>query len=431
MVENGADVMPRKVKGRALDSREARNKLKSRGAAYWRLVDRGLHVGYRRIAGKAGTWWARYYAGEQHYNVEPLGTADDVEAADGRTVLDFWQALAKARGGATARVEAPEVIKELTVADAIASYVIYLRSRGKGAADAEIKVRLILPELGSVKLTDPRLTEKIRAWLAKLAETPRRIRTARGSKQRHDKAAKDNESKRKRRAAANRVFTVLRAALNFAFHEGRVLSDRGWKRVKPFEAVDAARIDYLTPVDAQRLLNACEPDFRLLVRAALETGARYSELARVTAGDFNSDTGTVTIGASKTGRARHVVLKGTGTAFFGQLAAGRAGDELLLRKADGQPWGVHQQKARMREACKRAGIVPAVGFHALRHSHASALAKAGTPMPIIAEQLGHTSTKYTVKNYVHFAPSHAADVIREALPSFEPEPNNVERLARR
>jgi integrase len=28
----------------------------------------------------------------------------------------------------------------------------------------------------------------------------------------------------------------------------------------------------------------------------------------------------------------------------------------------------------MREACKQAGIIPAVGFHVLRHTHASILA---------------------------------------------------------
>jgi hypothetical protein len=40
-----------------------------------------------------------------------------------------------------------------------------------------------------------------------------------------------------------------------------------------------ARVRYLTMAQAERLLNACDADFRPLVRAALEIGRRYSERA--------------------------------------------------------------------------------------------------------------------------------------------------------
>ena len=52
--------------------------------------------------------------------------------------------------------------------------------------------------------------------------------------------------------------------------------------------------DYLSIAEAKRLLNACEPDFRALVRGALESGCRYSELARLEVHDFNVDVGTLT-----------------------------------------------------------------------------------------------------------------------------------------
>jgi integrase len=42
----------------------------------------------------------------------------------------------------------------------------------------------------------------------------------------------------------------------------------------------------------------------------------------------------------------------------------------------------------MREACARAGIVPPVGFHVLRHTHGSLLAIRVVPMAVIARQLG-------------------------------------------
>ena len=89
--------MPRKVKHRELDSREARSKLKPRGMPYYGAIDKKLHLGYRRLKGKAGTWWARHYIGEREYDVEALGVADDLSDADGTEILNYWQAQTKAR----------------------------------------------------------------------------------------------------------------------------------------------------------------------------------------------------------------------------------------------------------------------------------------------------------------------------------------------
>jgi hypothetical protein len=41
-----------------------------------------------------------------------------------------------------------------------------------------------------------------------------------------------------------------------------------------------AKVRYLTVAQTEQLLNACDANFRSLVRAALETDCRYSELAR-------------------------------------------------------------------------------------------------------------------------------------------------------
>jgi hypothetical protein len=84
--------MARKVKSRELDTREARGRLKPRGKPYWKAVERGLHLGYRRLGkGKAGTWCVRHYLGKQRYEVEAIGVSDDLSDADGTTILDYWQ----------------------------------------------------------------------------------------------------------------------------------------------------------------------------------------------------------------------------------------------------------------------------------------------------------------------------------------------------
>ena len=134
--------------------------------------------------------------------------------------------------------------------------------------------------------------------------------------------------------------------------------------------------------EAKRLLNACDPDFRLLVQAALETGARYSELAALTVVDFNADVGTVNIRQSKSGKGRHVVLTDEGRAFFGELVTGRAGDEPMLHKQ----WGKSLAQRPMAEAVKVAKIAPAISFHEdSAHTWASLAVMNGMPLMVVAQ----------------------------------------------
>jgi integrase len=148
------------------------------------------------------------------------------------------------------------------------------------------------------------------------------------------------------KSSANRTWTVLRAALNHAFREELVASDAAWRKVESFKGVDAARVRYLPVEQARRLVNTSEPDFRLLVQAALQTGCRYSELARLEVADFNPDSGTVAVRRSKSGKARHVVLTDEGVLFFRQLAAGHASSEIMLCKANGEAWRASHLRPR-------------------------------------------------------------------------------------
>src|SRR5262249_348363 len=213
------------------------------------------------------------------------------------------------------------------------------------------------------------------------------------------------------------------AALTNAFREGLVASDLAWRRIKLFENVTAARLQYLTVAQAQRLINACDPDFRNMVIAALQTGARYSELARLRVHDFNPDRATVSMPKSKSGPPRHVPLTEEGAAFFAELGGGRPGADVLLRRANGEPWGASNQIAPMAAACRRAGISPPVGFHALRHSYASHSVMANAPLVVVAAALGHADTRMVSKHYGHLAQSYVADAIRAAAPRFGFKPS--------
>ena len=79
-----------------LETRTARAALKASGKPYFRAIDEGLHIGYRK-GQSAGKWVMRSYIGGQSYRLETVGTADDTIDADGVSILSFAQAQAIAR----------------------------------------------------------------------------------------------------------------------------------------------------------------------------------------------------------------------------------------------------------------------------------------------------------------------------------------------
>ena len=206
-------------------------------------------------------------------------------------------------------------------------------------------------------------------------------------------------------------------ALNHGWKAGQVASDDAWRRVKPFKGVETARVRYLKDDECVRLVNACQPDFRNLVRGALLTGCRYSELTAMRAADFNPDAGIVTVRESKAAKPRHVVLTEEGQQLFVSLTAGKLTADPIFSRPDGGEWGKSHQIRPMIEACKRAKIKPAISFHVLRHTHGSALAMRGVPMAVIAEQLGHADTRMTEKHYAHLSGGYVADTIRAHFPT--------------
>jgi integrase len=425
LLDTGAS-MARRIKDATLDSKEARRKLTPRGKPYYRQIERGLHLGYRRLAGGgAGTWVARHYIGYQDYQIEKIAIADDLSDADGVAVLDFWQAQALARDRMRTRVHtAAGKTGPLTVSAAMDAYLEFLEANRKTAGDARYKdAAFIRPKLGEIEV-EALTTQQLRQWLSDLAKQAPRLRTKKGSKQRHREFENTAEAKRRRQATANRILTILRAALNQAWREGLAPSDIAWRRVKPFEHVEASRLRYLSIAEAKRLINACDEDFRPLVEAALQTGARYGELAALTVADFNPDSGTTKIRQSKTGKPRHVVLTDEGIALFGRLSAGRSGNQLMF----GKEWKPSQQLRPMAEAVNRAKIKPAISFHGLRHTWASLAIMNGMPLMVVARNLGHTTTRMVERHYGHLRDEYVATEVRKNAPRFGIAPSKVETI---
>jgi integrase len=408
--------MAKRVRDADLESRAARGKLKASGKPYYRGIGSGLHLGYRK-GDAARRWVVRRYAGAGKYVVEVIGEADDLLDADGTNVLTFWQAQERARGLVKAEPVGPYTVKQ-AVDDYVSGHL-----EGKATCrDTRQRLDAYLPNAIADKPVDALVRQDLVDWHRSMVRMAPRLRTKKGVEPRRGSLDLDDpEVIRRRRVSANRVLTKLKAALNFAFKEGKVSDKKAWDHVQSFQNVNVSRTRYLSVAEAKRLINACEPDFRLLVQAALQTGCRYQELARLRCSDFNPDSGTLLVRVSKAGSSRHVVLTDEGAAFFSQLVAGQTGDELLL----GRTWLPSNQTRPMGEACARAKIEPRITFHGLRHTWASLAVMSGMPLMVVARNLGHVNTLMVEKHYGHLSATYVQDEVRKHAPKFGLELSNV------
>ena len=102
-------------------------------------------------------------------------------------------------------------------------------------------------------------------------------------------------SRRRKSSQRTAVLTILKAALNHAFRDGLSHVRLRLAQGQTLQRRRRGAGQIFTIVEATRIINASDPEFRPLVQAALQTGCRYGELARLEVTDFNPDSGTLAI----------------------------------------------------------------------------------------------------------------------------------------
>lgn len=409
--------MARSTRNSNLETRTARLKIEAE-KRHTVTIAQGLILLYRRGA-KSSTWYAKIATADEKYIIKTLGQVDDYQDANGVDILDYFQAQDAARQfSIDAKTSSGVVQKPKTVTEAAEHYLAWYKEHRKAFKETEHTVTAhILPSFGNQLITDL-TTLEIRTWLNKLATTPPRRRTQMGEKQQFGDKAVTDDKKRARKSTANRILTVLKAILNKAFQDDWVRDDSVWRKVKPFANADEPITRFLTHSEGTRLLNSCRPDFRELVKAALFTGARYSELTRLKVTNVNADTALIYISAeAKSGKGRHVPLHADALDFFETQIIGKRGNDLVFTKQDGSEWGKNHHVRLLQAACKNAKIEPAIGFHELRHTYASTLAQHGVDLLTISKLIGHADTRITSRHYAHLCDKTLSDAVKK-LPSF-------------
>jgi hypothetical protein len=203
-----------------LSSRTSRAALPPSDAPEWEIISPGVRLGYRRgrgTHGRGGTWLAAARNIDGRRVQTRVGRADDLVATDG--TLTHEQAKDAARAWARSLRTGGPVSRQLTVDDVLNRYLSMKENEGARSDVRSAFNAHISPMLGKLRVADL-TTDRLRNWRDVLSKKPKRFRTGKSSVQNRivvvDPA--DEEGMRRRRDSTNRILTVLKAALNWAYH---------------------------------------------------------------------------------------------------------------------------------------------------------------------------------------------------------------------
>jgi len=73
---------------------------------------------------------------------------------------------------------------------------------------------------------------------------------------------------------------------------------------------------------------------------------------------------------------------------------------------------------------KRSGL-PRIRLHDLRHTHATLLLKAGVPIKVVSERLGHATPAFTMATYQHVLPGMQAEAAETFAELLELQPTST------
>jgi integrase len=240
-------------------------------------------------------------------------------------------------------------------------------------------------------------------------------------------------------STARQVRRVLKAALQSAMDIELV--PRNVAAVGKLPSVEDDEVAILGPADINSVLEALRhTDLDPIVTLALATGMRRGELLALRWQDVDMNAGKVKVERSleqtkkhgyrfkvpKTRRGRRTITVPQTTIDILRehrraplelrmaLGMGKPdADALVFCKFDGTPLNADQVTIRWRRA-----VGGKWKFHALRHTHASALIADGIDIVTISRRLGHSSPAITLRVYSHlFADTDttAADAIEKVL----------------
>jgi integrase len=204
---------------------------------------------------------------------------------------------------------------------------------------------------------------------------------------------------------------------------------QGYLESNPLEHVErppmGRREAILSDEQYGRILEATpDAEFRNLLIALRETGARPGEIIRVTAADLDLANGLIVLRVhktrGKTGRPRLIGLTPRMVAMCRELA-GEYKTGSLFRNLEGRPWTRNAIALRFGRLRKNLNLGPEATAYSLRHGFVTDALESGVPIATVAELVGHKSTAMISAHYSHLADRHAH--LKDALARVRPDPS--------
>ncbi len=165
------------------------------------------------------------------------------------------------------------------------------------------------------------------------------------------------------------------------------------------------------------------------VAFSVYTGARRGEVVALRWTDVDLEKKSVTIARSlteqmtfkapKSDRERTLIVSDTLCAILRThkakqaeerlgLGAAYKDEDLVFAHADGSPIDPWNFGRAVGDLIRRSGVTP-ITLHGLRDTHASLCAKAGVPLEVVSQRLGHASIGITAERYLHVNSDRDAD----------------------
>lgn len=219
----------------------------------------------------------------------------------------------------------------------------------------------------------------------------------------------------------NKALVTLGAIFRYAVeHEYLDKSPtRFMKKVKE----DKREMDFLTPDEIQRLLDACSPFLYPICFTAIMTGLRQAELFGLKWSDVDFDAGEIKVrrsyhpthgfSSTKSEKGERTVVMSpalAGVLAYHKATTGGVTDDLVFRNKVGNPIDYHNVERReFHAALDRAGL-RRIRWHDLRHTFAALMVANGEYPTKIQEQMGHADIGTTFNTYGHLMPDSSKGI---------------------
>ncbi|MFZ2160463.1 MAG: integrase [Bradyrhizobium sp.] len=437
---------------REIDTVAKRAKLPARKNPYWHGVSGGrggVSLGYRK--GAAGGVWVVKIVIDGQRTEERLGAAADEETPPAGS-LSFPAAVSAALDWSKQQIAIVEASAEATrdaAMPTVRSVVeAYAAQRKKAAGGRQTSVAALLAHIPVdgkfAKIRFAKLTEKaIEEWLAQLQRRPKR-------KGKRKSKSTGVDLRPLAPSSRNRLLGDLRAAYNAAAGRyrreipGHIHAEiKAGTRNEPVDS--EARKQLLTETQVRVIVGAAfevDEDFGYVVFIAAITGARYSQIVRLTVADIQIGKNRIMVPSSRKGRKRKphppaaVPVHADAIVRLKALVIGRAGTERLLTrwvhkrvakparwaKDKRRPWGPAFEVTKpWAKTIELAGVPDDTIMYALRHTSIVRGLIAGLPVRLVAA-LHDTSVAMIEKHYSAFITDMSDELARPHAITFTTPP---------